>query len=47
MICGALVVIGPVAFVLRRGDAEIELDGEGALYCGGSTQGIKVLGLGS
>lgn len=39
--------IGPVAFVLRRGAAEIELDGKGALYCGGSTQGIKVLGLGS
>lgn len=38
--------IGPVAFVLRRGDATIALDGKGALYCAGDARGIKVLGLG-
>ena len=38
--------IGPVAFILsNRADATVGLDGKGALYCGGTAKGIKVLGL--
>jgi hypothetical protein len=37
--------IGPVQFALRRGPTLLLLDGKGALYCGGSVVGIKVLGL--
>jgi hypothetical protein len=37
--------VGPVAFVLNRADATVGLDGKGALYCGGTAKGIKVLGL--
>ncbi len=38
--------IGPVQFALRRGQTVLLLDGKGALYCGGSVTGIKVLALG-
>ncbi len=37
--------IGPMQFALRRGQTLRLLDGKGALYCGGSDAGIKVLGL--
>ncbi len=40
--------IGPVQFALRRGQATFQLDGKGAVYCGGpgAGAGVKVLGLG-
>jgi len=38
--------IGPVQFALHRGQATFQLDGKGAVYCGGSVAGVKVLGLG-
>lgn len=37
---------GPLRFTLRRGQAAFELDGKGAVYCGGPAAGVKVLGLG-
>lgn len=38
--------IGPVRFTLRRDQETFELDGKGAVYCGGPATGVKVLGLG-
>ena len=38
--------IGPVHFTLRRGQSAFQLDGKGAVHCGGPAAGIKVLGLG-
>jgi len=38
--------IGPVDFTLIRGEERIRLSGKGALFCGGTTRGVKVMGLG-
>ena len=39
--------VGPVEFALLRSGETIHLSGKGALFCGGSLRGIKVLGLGA
>ncbi len=38
--------IGPVDFTLIRGEERIRLSGKGALFCGGTTRGVKVMGPG-